>query len=502
MKRILLGAAAAAALAVSAIGAANGQTLRVSNLDAPPNRGDPHTGLSYQHVYTWEALHDALTTVEGDGRPNGRLTASWENKGPDTWLFKLKPGLKFHSGQAFTADAIVSSVRYIISDAGKAEAAAVYGSLRHLASATKVDDLTVEIKTTGPSPILPAEISALKIVDPKAWGDLGRQGFANAPSGSGPFRVTLWDNTKVEMTRFNDGPRGAPKVAGIQMYFMPEGATRVQAFASGGVDIALGVGADSKGAIENARGRINAGAAPSVSVLTFNQSKGGYTLDKRVRQAMNFSIDKSYAQTLLGGHTVAAGQPAPRTVYGHQTDIKPYAYDPEKAKALLAEAGFKDGLKAVAEIVTNNPDLVNVYQHAAQNLQKVGVTLELRTISLPDLVARVNGQKQPEGEMHVFNYGANPSNDVMRSINAFHSCKFAQKWTCFPEIEDTITAINTDFDVAKRAANLRKLAQFYHDMAPSLWLYEQYELDATSPKVKNYKNENWRINWGQIELGS
>jgi peptide/nickel transport system substrate-binding protein len=476
------------------------QTLRVANLDSPPNRGDPHSGLSYQHVYTWEALHDSLTSVDPDGKPVGRLAASWENKSPDTWVFKLRPGIKFHSGQPFTADAIVSSVRYITSDDGKTQAAAVQGSLRHLVSASKVDDLTVEVKTTGPSPILPWEIGALKIVDNKAWADLGRENFGKTPSGTGPFRVTSWDNTKMEATRFMDGVR-KPKVAGLLIYFMPETATRVQAFQSGAVDIALGIGSDSRAAVQAAGGTINTGPAPSVSVLTFNQTKGGFTTDRRVRLAMNLAVDKSYTQTLLGGFGRPANQPAARTVNGYQADIPPYAFDPERAKALLAEAGYKDGLKVVAEIVTNNADLTNTYQHVAQNLSRVGVNMELRIISLPDLVARVNGAKQSEGEMHVFNYGSNPSIDMMRSINAFHSCEAPRKWTCLPEIEDTIKMVNTEFDPAKRAAGLRRIAQFYHEQAPAIWLYEQYELDAVSNKVRNYKSENWRINWADIELG-
>ena len=139
-------------------------------------------------------------------------------------------------------------------------------------------------------------------------------------------------------------------------------------------------------------------------------------------------------------------------------------------------------------------------QYVAQQLQAVGVKVDLKIITIPDLVARVQGAKPTEGEMHTFNYGANPSNDMMRSINAVHSCTARQKWACLPDAEDAITAVNGEFDPKKRAEGLRKIAQIYHDQAPVVWLYEQYELDALSPKVKGYKNENWRINWADIEV--
>ena len=102
--------------------------------------------------------------------------------------------------------------------------------------------------------------------------------------------------------------------------------------------------------------------------------------------------------------------------------------------------------------------------------------------------------------MFVFNFGAAPSGDMMRPINSFHSCGAPRKWTCFPEIEATIKMVNEEFDPAKRAAGLREVALYYHENAPAVWLFEQVELDAVSPRVQNYRNENWIISWTDMEL--
>ncbi len=487
----------AAALLIG--GAAQSQTLRVSNIGNPPNHGDPTTSLSYQHSYTFEAMFDALTTVDGDGSVKGRLATGWQNVDPTTWRFTLAPGVTFHAGGAFNADAIVAAVKQLQSDDQKKFGGSVYGSLRHIVDAKKVDDLTVEIVTDRPAPILPHEISAFRIIDPQAWADLGREKFGNSPSGTGPFRATSWDDTKAEMTAWDKGVR-KPKIGGILMYFQPEAATRVQAFQGEAVDLAFGIPTDSAGLIRQAGGMVNQGTTPSVSILVFNMNMGGITADKRIRQAFNYAIDKSYPETLFNGFGKAGSQPASASVNGYQPDIKPYPYDPAKARALLAEAGYGNGLKVVAEIVNNNADLTNLYQQVAQDLKQVGVDMELKIITLPDLFGRVTGAKAFEGQMHIMNYGSNPSNDVMRSLNAFHSCTSRAKWTCLPDAEDAIKGANTEFDPAKRAAHLRKIAQVYHDEAPVIFLYEQFELDATSKKVKNFRNENWRINWQDIEM--
>jgi peptide/nickel transport system substrate-binding protein len=262
----------------------------------------------------------------------------------------------------------------------------------------------------------------------------------------------------------------------------------------------MSMSSDVVGLIRSAGGTINPGTAPGVAVLVINQSKGGFTTDKRVRQAFNYAIDKSYAQTLLGGFTRASGQPASRSVNGYQADITAYPYDPEKAKKLLAEAGFPNGLKATAEVSTNDPNLYNVVQAVAQDLARVGVNFEMKVISIPDVLARLNMTKPVEGEFMNFNYGSGPSNDMMRPINAYYNCGAQQKWMCFPEAEEAAKAANTEFDPVKRAAHLRKLAQIFHEEAPTIFLHEQFELDAISGKMKGFRNENWRVSWQDVEL--
>jgi ABC-type transport system substrate-binding protein len=98
------------------------------------------------------------------------------------------------------------------------------------------------------------------------------------------------------------------------------------------------------------------------------------------------------------------------------------------------------------------------------------------------------------------NFGSEPTMDVMRSLNALHSCQADTKWICFPEIEPTIKAANEEFDVAKRLEHLKRINRFYHENAPAIFLYEEVQVDAVKRRVQNYRPENRYIFWHDITV--
>lgn len=477
--------------------AAAQQSVKIAINNMPPTRGDPTTSLTYQFGYVWQAMFDSLTRVDDSGKAQPALAESWRNVSPTQWEFKLRPGVTFHNGEPLTADAIVLALQTLISDEGKTKSGVVFGTLRSVAGARRIDDQTVEVTTANPAPILPNEIAALKIAAPKAWSSLGREGFARNPAGTGPFQQVSWDDSKLVLKRADNAWR-KPKLDGMEILLLPEFASREQAFTSGQVDIAWSLAADSKDKVERAGGKLVIVPTPSINALLFHAQKPGPTQDKRVRHALNYALDKSYTETLMGGFTTSASQPAGKTVRGFQSDIKPYEYDPAKAKALLAEAGYANGFSGLAEITLVGSK--DIFEKIAADFSKVGVQVEMRIITLNDLLARRDGRKEFDGAMFNYNFGAQPSGDMMRSLNSFHSCNFPRKWTCFPEIEPTIAMVNSEFDEKKRNEGLRKIAQYYRDNAPAVWMEEQIEIDGVSNKVRNYRNVNWVINFTDFDI--
>lgn len=210
---------------------------------------------------------------------------------------------------------------------------------------------------------------------------------------------------------------------------------------------------------------------------------------------------QQFVDVVMNGTTSITGQPGTPSINGYFEDIKPYPYDPDKARALLAEAGYGNGLKLIGELVTAQGDWKDIIQFVSDDLKKIGVEFEVRAITLPDLIARVRDtSKFEDAVVFSFNYGSEPTMDIMRSINGLHSCNSPMKWTCFPEIEPTIKAANEEFDPEKRREHLREIAQYYHDNAASLFLFESVDLDAVKSYIKDYKPVNRLINWSDVRL--
>jgi len=192
-KKLVVGATAfalgAAAAALPAQAQMQDKTLRVGAWDLATSEGNPYLGIGTPNVFSWSPMFDMLTFVETDGSPKPALALSWENIDPTTWRFKLRPNIKFHNGEAFDAQAVINAWAWLQTDEGKAKGSSASSRTKFIASVTAVDALTVEIKTTKPNPIVGAEMSVMMIVAPKAWADLGVDGFAKNPSGTGSYKL-------------------------------------------------------------------------------------------------------------------------------------------------------------------------------------------------------------------------------------------------------------------------------------------------------------------------
>ncbi|NQV80281.1 MAG: hypothetical protein HQ495_06980 [Alphaproteobacteria bacterium] len=508
MKQLIASAGAAVIAATVAFGAvpvaqAQEKVLRVAHFGFNPQKGRFEMAFGAQSTLPLMAFADSMTFLNKDGSVDPGLATSWEAKDQSTWVFKIREGVKFHNGAPMTADQVVKNVEFLINDeAGKTS---ISSRFLGLASAKKIDERTVEITTKTPNPILDRWFALFRIMDADYQKDVGIEGFTIKPIGTGPFKVTSWTGETMEAEKFADAWRPA-KIDRLRIDSLTEVAARVSALQSGQVDIAWVLSPDDIPRLDASGHKVNITQIFDVVSFKFNTIPERTTadnapiLDRRVRRAINFAINRDqYVKEVLGGLTVAAGQSGASTVAGHQKDIKPYPYDPEQAKKLLAEAGYGDGLNLIMELIPTSTDYTNTSQFIADNLKRVGINLELRQIALADLLGKLRGQKPWDGHMWMGLVESFPTGDVMRPF-ATDSCSFFGAFICDKSIQPTIDAANSEFDKSKRAELVRKVVQHYHDEALISYMYERSVIDGLSPKVKNYRLFNRAINWHEIDI--
>jgi peptide/nickel transport system substrate-binding protein len=473
------------------------EVLTVGVYGIPKALGNPYSSTSISEMYTWSAIFDTLTEVDGEAKVLPALATEWRSVDELTWRFKLRSGVKFSNGEAFNADAVIGVIDYLTSPDSAAESMA--RELRALRGAKAIGELEVEIYTHEPTLILPAMLAAMRIVAPGAWRKLGPEGFARAPVGTGAFKVERWSAAKVSMLANTDAWR-PPLVDRLEILEILDPAARVQGVQSGGLDIAIALTGDDIAVLEDSGAVAYVGPGSGVVGMSFVTVKDTPIADSRVRQALNYAVDKApIVSVLLGGHTRIAGQPAPHYAHGYNPDVRPFEYDPDKAKSLLKAAGYEDGFSFVAEVVLGgSTSATPIYSYMAQQLAKIGVDMEVRSIPIAQLISKAVGGGF-EGAAFGMEFDFKPSLDVMRGV-PMHSCQRAVPWHCDKEIMPTIEAAQREFDRERRLALLQQIMQRYHDNPSMLFLFESVHFDGLSPRVRNYNPSNRIINYHGIRL--
>jgi peptide/nickel transport system substrate-binding protein len=466
----------------------------------PPDKGYPYNATGIPTIYTYRAIFDGLTYVTDKGEVQPFLAVSWEQVDPVTWRFKLRDGVTFSNGKPFTADAVAFAVNYVARPGGEVDA--ISRELVSLASAVAEDELTVLIKTKRAEPLLPASLEQLLIVEPEAFQNLGRDGFAERPVGTGPFQAVKWDAARVELAAFKGSWR-APKVEKLEIIALPDTSSRVQAIQAGQIDIGVSLGYENQVALENAgaRAHVSPTASTLAATFIFTYLPQDHPLqDKRVRQALNYAVDKEgYIRALFGGLTKPASQPTTAGGFGFNPDVKPYPYDPEKAKALLKEAGHEKGFSFTAQVTNGGgAALAEVYQQVAADLSRVGVTMNLQVISIAQLL-RLTQEGSWSSEAFGMNFSAERTTDALRPTR-MHSCLRPKPWYCNKALTEKIERAYNTADLDERRKLTQEIMAIYHDEAPGIWLHEVVMFEGLAKRVRNYKVDNTFIRYDLIDL--
>jgi peptide/nickel transport system substrate-binding protein len=382
-----------AVVAVSTATAAPPKDAMVIGLLAEPVTMDPPQITDLNSTRVIKRLFEGLTAQElGTYKIIPGLAQSWDiSKDGLTYTFHLRPNVKFHDGTPLTAEAVKFCFDRQLNDQGPFYATGTYpyvkGFLGNVAGVEVVNPTTVQIRLKSPlTPFLQyLAHHSLYIYSPDALKKWGKD-IVKHPVGTGPFKLETWEpGVRVVLARNDQYWGGAPKVR--QAIYVPiiEAQARLSAIKTGEIDLTMDVPPDSLADLRK---------DPDVVVAETNSSAVWYVAlntrhpalkDKRVRQALNYAVQKeAIIRDILKGTAIVATTPL-SPVYGpyHEDKTVRYPYDPEKAKALLKEAGFASGFDVtffVPESGSGMQSPVEMGTVIQANLAAVGVRAKIQTM--------------------------------------------------------------------------------------------------------------------------
>jgi len=274
------------------------------------------------------------------------LAESWENVDETKWEFKLKEGVKFHNGDELTAEDVKFTLERVANDSALLE----YGAYRQIEEVEVVSDYEFVIHTYEPEPALLNRVSRIGSgILPKNYIETeGWDVFLENPVGTGPYQFEEWQkDSQLTLTRFDDYFGDEPKWSQVEFRAIPENSTRVSELLTGGIDLAVNIPPDDIERIESSEDT-TVMSAPSQRVMLFVlRTQGDYpTADPKVREAIELAIDKeAIIESVLEGHAVPTRTRVTPGNFGANEELyDTQLYDPERARELLEEAGYADGV--------------------------------------------------------------------------------------------------------------------------------------------------------------
>jgi len=449
-------------------------------LDADPESLDVYEQLSGGILQFAHMSYDPLVRFDKDMKVEGRLAESWEQLSPTVTRFHLRKGVKFHSGNPFTADDVIWTYERILKSEDYKGLFTAYEGMK------KVDDYTIDLVAKAPYPLVLQNAAYIFPMDAKFFTGTTEDGKDKAEivkaagtyasshvSGTGPFKVvTREQGVKLEMTRFADyWDKQTGNVDNFKLVPIKEDATRVAALLSGDVDMIAPVAPNDQARVsKGANTKLVTATSDRIVLFEMNQHTQPAFKDKRVRQAVNYAVNQvGIVDKIMKGFATPAGQLSPAGYLGHVDSLAP-TYDLEKAKQLMKEAGYEKGFK-VTMIATNNRYIndAKVAQAVAAMLAKINIKVELKTMPKaqywPEFdkcasdMQLIGWQSDTQDSGNYFEYLVMTKDD--QSGKGQYNCGYYSN----AEVDKLVEASNHEVDVAKRTAMLQQIEQILADDA-------------------------------------
>jgi ABC-type transport system substrate-binding protein len=506
-------------------------TLRIAMTatDVPTTTGVPNNGFEGVRFMGYTAF-DALVNwdltkadVPADITPG--LAESWQQNPNDRtkWTFKLRKGVKFHDGTLFNADAVIWNFdRTFKQDAKQFDAqgsAINRGRPTYLAENgyRKIDDDTIEFTTTRPISYFPYVMTTIFFVSPTAFEKAGNwTEFAKAPAGTGPFKVQNFKpRISVDLVKNADywDKARVPKLDKIVLFPMPEANTRLAALRSGQVDWIEVPPPDGIDGLKQAGFEVVTNSYPHVWPWVLNTAKADSPFrDVKVRQAVNYCLDRDGLVALLGGTAEPSvgffkkGDPR----FGHPKNA--YKFDPAMAKKLLAEAGYGPNKPAKAKIMISTSGSgqmlpLPMNEFLQQSMRECGFDVSFEVVEWGTML--VAFRAEPTAPQAVNSDGMNislVSSDVSLVVRWFYGDNITPKGSNWGHWQNSeFDALLRKMEAASSPEEFGKTLAAMHeilvDEAPWAWIVHDRNPRAMTKQVQGFVSaQSWFQDLTRVSL--
>jgi peptide/nickel transport system substrate-binding protein len=488
-RALIAGSAALPFVAATASAQRSAGTLRFGLSSYPPSiQPWTHTGTAAATVKIM--IFRGLTSYGPDGKLRSELAESWTRDGANVWVFKLKPA-KFQNGAPVTSADVKWTVEQIVAEKSTAYLKPDFLNIERVETP---DPQTVRFVLKQPSAVLPEVLASphapIIAKDSIATGNIG--------IGAGPYRLVNQERgVSLDFEAFKDFHRaGLPKLRAIRMVAYADENLRVSALQAGDVDMIEYVPWQSMQAIEtNPKLKLDAANGPFMCLM-FNAGTGPFK-DPKLRQMTGWAIrrEEIVQAAFFGRGQPMLGMPMPKGDFFDAERARHYRYDPDRAKALLKEAGVPNGFECSLLSTAQYGMHKSTAEIVQQHLGEIGVKVKL---VMPDWATRVAMGNKGQYEFCVQGTTAdNNDPDGLNSlINGELPANISRSYALpTPKIDQLFKAGRAEFDVAKRKAiyaELEKEALAVANLVPLAWRAQGYGM---SRDVTGFKSLAGAINF-------
>ncbi len=482
MKRILVIAAAAALLLSSAFAQrlVVGQGSDAISL-SPHNTNDQPSARVMRQIY------DTLIVQTEDLELVPGLAESWEQIDATTWQFNIRQGVTFHDGSTLTASDVAWTLNRLRDPATGAPAAFLVGFINTVEA---TGDYTVRLTTNASFAPLLAHLAhtATSILSEAAVTAAGADYGTTVVVGTGPFKFVRWDTASQIVLERNDSWWGGT-VLPAEVVFRPiiEGTVRAIELEAGGIDIAYALEPRDYLRIQGTpRVVVDEIETLATAYVGFNAAKAPYD-DARVRQAINHALDVSaIIDAIYEGLGIPASGPISPQVFGANLDLEGYDYNPDRARQLLAEAGYANGFST--SLWTNdNPLRIQIAEIAQAYLAEVGITVDIQVL---EWGAYLDGTAAGNHDMFILGWVTVTADADYGLYALFHSSQFGAAgnrtfWSS-PRVDELLDLGRREADADARMAYYAEAQEIIAAEAPWIFLNVTLEFNGWRDNISGF----------------